>query len=64
MEPEMVELKSRCHINIVLVNDMIVGFETVDEANRDYLKRRRKADREVFKKAYKQGLFMVEKPCR
>ena len=57
MEPEKVKLKSRCYVNIVLVNDVVVEFETIDEPKQDYLNRRRRADSEVFKKAYEQGIF-------
>ncbi len=62
METEQFQLKSRCHLNIILINDIIVEYETVKEARKDYQRRRSKADK-LFKKAYDLGIFK-EKKCK
>jgi hypothetical protein len=64
MESETLKLSGKCnYLEIILLNDIIVEFETVKEAKKRFNKRRKELP-ELYEKAWKQGVFQNEEPCR
>ena len=63
METDRFSIKNKCEINIILLDDLIVEFETEKEHNRR-LKKRRKQLSKLYKKAVREGIFGENKTCR
>ena len=62
MESDTIVLDGRCHVNLILLNDYIIEFSTVREAQKHFDKRKRNLS-PIYKKAYELGLFRNEMPC-
>ena len=55
-------ISNKCYVNIIMLNNYIIEFETVQEEAKFYKKLRRKTERK-YKKAIKSGKLQKEKNC-
>lgn len=62
METDTIPIIGKCQVNIILLNHMIIEYETVEQAKKHY-KRRKKDLKPIYKKAYEEGVFKRENPC-
>ena len=63
MESNTFSVKDKCNVNIILLDDLIIEFNTVEESKKFYNKRVKKGLKPLYKKAIKEGVFNIEKPC-
>ncbi len=63
METETFKLGDNCVFNIILLDDMIVEFETEKDHLRSY-KKRRKGRKKIYQKAIRKGVLSPNKPCK
>ena len=60
---EKVNIENKCFLNIVMLRNYIIEFETIQEEAKFYKKLRRKTERK-YKKAVKNGILKKEENCR
>jgi hypothetical protein len=62
METETFKLGDYCMFNIILLDDLIVEFETEKEHLRSYRKRQRER-KKIYNKAIRLGILSTNQPC-
>jgi hypothetical protein len=59
---EKVNIENKCYVNIVMLRNYIIEFETIQAEAKFYKKLRRKTERK-YKKAVESGLLKKEENC-
>jgi iron complex outermembrane receptor protein len=60
---EKVNIENKCYLNIIMLRNYIIEFETIQEEAKFYKKLRRKTERK-YKQAIKNGILKKEENCR
>jgi CarboxypepD_reg-like domain len=62
METDSFNVKGKCEINIILLDDLIVEFET-EKQHKKRLRKRKRQLSNLYKKAIRKGIIELDKPC-
>ncbi len=63
LHTETVNIENKCYLNIIMLHNYKIEFETIQEEVKFYKKLKRKADRK-YKKAVKNGMLKKEENCK
>jgi len=61
-ETDTFNIEDRCHLNMILLGDVKIEFQTVEEAIK-FEKRRKKETKPLYKEAIRKGILKEEKYC-
>ncbi|MBF9253491.1 carboxypeptidase-like regulatory domain-containing protein [Pontibacter sp. 172403-2] len=62
LETDTFNIESKCYINMLLLDDIKIEFQTVEEAKK-FDKKRKKHKKPLYKEAIKKGILKEEKFC-
>ena len=61
-ETDTFNIEDKCHLNMILLDDVKIEFQTVEEAMK-FEKRRKKDTKPLYKEAIRRGVLKEEKSC-
>ena len=63
METEVIKINNYCHFDIILLDDIIVEFETNNQHIKSYKKRKKELPK-LYKESIKKGILLGKRKCR